>query len=86
MLRQLPQRREEFAKPRDGSLEGQARAALGEEFGAQRQPEVVAATGGRLGGLGLAGDEQGVSAEDGDRGGSDLETRHLAPDDGRQLG
>lgn len=77
---------EEFTQTGDGALEGQAEAGLRQQFRTQGQPEVVAAVGRRLGGLGLAGDDQWVAAEDGDRGGAHLKSGHRAPYDRRELG
>lgn len=85
-LRQLPEGGEEFAQAGDGPFEGDAEARLGQEFGAERQSEMVATVRGRLGGLRLAGDQQRVAAEDGNRGRPHVQAGHFAPDDRRELG
>jgi hypothetical protein len=84
-LGQLPQGGEEFTQPGDRAFEGQAEA-LRQQFRAQGETEVVPAVGRGLGGLGLAGDQQRVAAEDGDRGGADLQSGHFPSDDRRELG
>ncbi|GHE95331.1 hypothetical protein GCM10014715_59520 [Streptomyces spiralis] len=85
-LGQLPQGGEEFTQARDGAFEGKAEAGLRQQFRAQGQPEVVATVGSGLRGLSLAGDQQRVPAEDGDRGGADLQAGNFPPDDRRELG
>jgi hypothetical protein len=77
---------QELPEPGDRALVRDAEPGLGEVLGADREAEVVAAPGGCLGREGLTGGEQGVAAEDGDRGGAYLESGHLAADEGGQRG
>lgn len=83
---QRPERGEELPEQADGPLVRDAEPGLGQMPGAEGEPEVVPAAGRRLGGLRLTGDEQGMAAEDGDRGGADLQARYLAPDDRGERG
>lgn len=85
-LGQLPQSGEEFTQARDGPFEGDPEARLGQEPGAERQSEMVAAVRGGLGGLGLAGDQQRVAAEYRNRRRAHVQARYFSPDDCSELG
>ncbi len=83
---ELAQGGEELPEQPDGALVRDAETGLRQVLGAEREPEVVVAAGRRLGGLGLTGDEERMAAEDGDRGGPDVQPGYLAADDRGQRG